>query len=158
MEKTTKALGLDAGATDDDVLAAIQDLQTQLAAAKQANAAATATLVLSLGESRGMVTDANRATYAKLAAADPNSLKAIFESAPAQVPEKPGTVNQAPQNGTARTLAAQLRPTGTPAPNEDETFEKLQRTKEGQARLLEIKRNDPDKYQTLTIAYKAAQA
>lgn len=147
MEKSTKALGLAADATDEQILEAVQNLQLQAA-----NAAAN--LVLSLGESRGMVTDANREIYRKLAASDPDSLKAIFESAPAQVPEKPTTANQAPQNGTHRTLAAQIKPTGTPATEDEETFEKLQKTTDGQARLLEIKRNDPERYRSLSLAYQ----
>lgn len=152
MEKSAQLLGLAADAGDDALAQKIAELQAQSAQLLAANQKATADSVLALGASKGMVTDANRATYEKLAMSDPDSLKAIFESAPAQQPA-PAT-----NPGVSQTLAAQIRP-GASAPTDERAawgFE--QWSKQDPNGLLVMKQDEPDKYKALAAAYQPSKA
>ena len=143
MEKTKKALGLALSAGDDDLFKSVQALMLENERLKAENAQATAEAVLALGAQKGMVTEANKATYQKLALSDPDSLKEIFESAPSQIPQNPGT---------PRTLAAQLRPQSAPT-NERDAWTHAEWSRKDSAGLLAMKVNDPERYKSLASAY-----
>lgn len=152
-------LGLSADATGEQILAAVQALQAD-----------NQTLILSLGEQRGVVKEENRQIWATLAAKDSKSTLALIQSlAPAAGPdeeEEDNTTLKAPEapaqpQGDTVTLekifSLVQRNGGQPKSDDDnpdkwdfDTWSK--RNPEG---LLKMKKQEPEKYKQLAQAYTA---
>lgn len=152
-------LGLSADATGEQILAAVQSLQTE-----------NQTLILSLGEQRGVVKEENRTIWATLSAKDPKNTLALIQSlSPAAGPdeeEEDNTTLKAPEapaqpQGDTVTLekifSLVQRNGGQQKTDEDnpdkwdfDTWSK--RNPEG---LLKMKKQEPEKYKQLAQAYTA---
>lgn len=146
MEKTTKALGLDPNATDDDIFKKVSEMALALAELQAKQAEQEIEQVLQLGIDKGMVNDQNRETYRKLAAADLDSVSTIFTTAPAPKVAEPQNV------GTPRTLSAQLRPAAAANERDSWTFDDW--SKKDPNGLYQLKMNDNAKYKKLAAEYK----
>lgn len=152
-------LGLSADATGEQILAAVQALQAD-----------NQTLILSLGEQRGVVKEDNRPIWAQLAAKDPKNTLALIQSmAPAAGPEdeddeplkqeqpKPAETQSAKgEEVTLEKIFSMVQKNGGQQKTDDdnpdnwdfETWSK--RNPEG---LLALKKKDPEKYGKLAQAY-----
>lgn len=152
-------LGLSADATGEQILAAVQALQAD-----------NQTLILSLGEQRGVVKEENRPIWAQLAAKDPKNTLALIQSlAPAAGPgdedEDDEPLKQSapaqPETGDTVTLEkifSLVQRNGGQQKTDDDNPDKWdfdtwsKRNPEG---LLKMKKQEPEKYKQLAQAYTA---
>lgn len=156
MEKPTMpvavltALSLSADATPEQAVAAIDELKKTRASA-----------LLAFGESKGVVTDANRAAYEKLASGDFGATMELLSASDGPDTTGEGGDNSgtdtAQQEGMVQQLlaAAGKLSAGNGQQQKDErdswTYDDWQRKDE--AGLYKLKLNDPEKYEALALAY-----
>lgn len=148
MDKITTTLGLAAGATEDAVVAAIQQLKKTAHDEKVA-------LALKLAKDGGRVTDANEAGFLKLANADVD-LALEYYAKPAEAPAagaaKAPAVNLAAELGKLAATNAGAAPAVTLSEKrKDWTIDDWSR--KDSAGLLKLKREQPDAYQALYDDY-----
>lgn len=144
MEKVLSALGLAAGATEDQAVEAITALRNQAVES-----------TLAVGEQKGLVNAANRAHYEKLAKADISTVQALFSAAQAPAkpetkatPEQPKAEEELTLTGLIKQLSAQ---NGKPA-DDREAWSFDDWSKKDSAGLLKMKTDDPEKYRALAQA------
>lgn len=162
-KKILEALGLPDGAGVDAALSAINKIKTTAAEVETLRNQAIASL-LAVGESKGMVTDANREHYKKLASVDFGTVQALFGTAlaaPAQ-PEKPAdkpAATEAQKEVSLTALIAEvqkLNKNNQPGDSRDDwNFDKW--SKEDPEGLLKLRKENPEKYSKLAKA-KAKEA
>ena len=161
-KKILEALSLPDGAGVDAVMTAINQLKTTAAEVSTLRDQAIASL-LAVGESKGMVTDDNRAHYKKLATADFATVQALFGAAPAASAKenKPeGKTTEAPKEVSLTALINEVQKLngngGKPSDSRDDwDFDKW--SKEDPDGLLKLRKEDPEKYTELAKA-KAKKA
>jgi HK97 family phage prohead protease len=143
MEKVTQALGLAAGATEEQMVSAIQALRS--------NAVAS---LLAVGESKGVVNEANRAQYERLAKADFEAVQLLFNSAtaPAKTEEKQTETKKTEEELTLTGLIKQLSASQKPAGDNSDSWSFDEWSKNDSAGLLRMKREEPQRYAALAQA------
>jgi len=143
MEKVTKALGLAADATEEQMVSAIESIQQ--------NAVAS---LLAVGQSKGVVNESNRAQYERLAKADFEAVQLLFSSS-AQKPAADAPAKQE-QELTLTDLIKQLAASQTPATDDREQWSFDDWSKKDSEGLLKMKRQEPERYIQLATAYAKA--
>ena len=145
MDKVNQALGLAAGATEDQIVNAINALRS--------NAVAT---LLTVGEGKGIVNAENRAHYERLAKADFETVQSLFSAvqAPAAV-TPPVVTEQKAEDGFEATLTAIIKKldakTGSAAEGREAwTFDDW--SKKDSPGLLKMRREEPQRYAQLAAA------
>ncbi len=140
-KKLRKSLGLPETATAEEVDAAISSIED-----KQKEALAVKVdALMQLGKQKGFITDENLDKYSKLAAADYDTVKQLIDTHKKEDTEQ--------QLSIAELLKkAGQHNSGGDQKEEKETFEYLQMN--DPKKLLEIKQNEPEKYQKLVAGYK----
>ncbi len=157
------ALGLSADASDAEVIAAIGKLKAAPPAAapaapvtapKEELAAKETPLevqaLLALGEAHGVVNDANRATYAALAASNPAETLALLKAKPvAAATPAAATPTAAPTLAEALAQFAAQNGSTQKTTEPKKTYHELERTPEGQKQLAKLRREDPAAFEKL---------
>lgn len=154
LKKIAVALGLSEGADEAAVLAAIEKVKTDKATLLSAHTAS----VLAIGREKGVVTNDNEAAFTALAAKDLDSVKAIIEqSKPAEqtvTTEAPKPEAKPAGQTLTGMLSAGAGKTTTTQQNTDDraawSFDDW--SQKDQKGLLEMKKNDPTRYQALASA------
>lgn len=145
MEKIALSLGLAATASEADILAAIEKLQT-----------AEVESVLSLGKAKGVVTDDNIAGFREAAKTGTAGLRLAFSAVPDKAIETPKEVAPSsatlPASGTL--AAASLGATANVAPTDKATWSYLDWEQKDPKGLLAMQRQDPKAYEALVLAYQ----
>jgi len=139
-----KTLGLSADATAEEVTAKITQLQADADNALSVKVDA----LMTTGKSKGFITDENADKYKKLAMADYDTVKGLIDD----FEKSEGGDND--QLSVKELLAANAKlnkKDGDEGGDDKETFDWLQ--KNDPKKLLEIKRNDPEKYNKLAAEY-----
>lgn len=139
MDKIIQALGLSAGATEDQAVAAIVALQ-----------GARVESLLAVGTQKGIVTADNRGQYERLAKADYEAVQLLFNNTPAVAAAESQTEKTEEVSLTAliRRLAG-----GSKADADDrESWSYDQWSKNDSQGLLKMKRTEPEKYAALAAA------
>lgn len=152
-------LGLAADATGEQILAAVQSIQSE-----------NQTLILSLGEQRGVVKEENRPIWAQLAAKDPKNTLALIQSLAPQAGPGDEDGDDEPMKET------QAAPPAGDTVTLEKIFSLVQKQGAGQAKsdqdnpdkwdfdiwskrnpdgLLKMKKQEPEKYKQLAQAYTA---
>jgi hypothetical protein len=141
MEKITSALGLAAGATEDQAVEAITALRSQAIES-----------TLAVGQQKGVVNTTNRAHYEALAKRDLSTVQALFAAA-----EKPVIVDEEKDDenekltftGLLKALSANNQ---KPAGESRDNWSFDDWSKKDSDGLLAMKRENPEQYQALAAA------
>lgn len=156
MKEVCKKLGLSPDADEQEVVQAIEALNKR-----------SIELLLSMGKKAGVVTDKNEAHFKTLAAKDFDSTFALLQ---VQAPKPttttteetdPKPTNQGGEQDrietlteTVKTLSKQLKGQGADDKDNKEDWNFDRWSREDPHGLAKLKRDNPDKYATLAMAYK----
>lgn len=141
MDKIIQALGLSAGATEDQAVAAIVALQ-----------AARVESLLAVGVQKGIVSSENRAQYERLAKADYEAVQLLFTNAPAAAVAGAGEQNEKTEEVSLTALIRQLAGGQKSDKDERENWSFDDWSKKDSAGLLKMKNSEPEKYAALAQA------
>lgn len=144
-EKIALQLGLDAKATEEQILSAIQQLQND-----------NQETVLQLGRDRGVINEKNEGYYKTLAASNLEATKALILSVeePGQKEEAKKEEGDAHQLTLAKVLKlSQQENKKAEDPNDRSAWGYDEWSKKDPEGLLSMKRKEPEKYEALALAY-----
>lgn len=143
MEELAKELGLAQGASDAEILNAVITLKLSAESAKEAQIEA----LMTLGKTKGVVTDENLPSYKKLAFADYDSTATLINNVEVKAATPEVNPNQ------TLSIAEQLKAAsgGNTLGVEQITHFKL--SKENPTELMRIKKEEPELYEKLCADY-----
>lgn len=164
VKEIAKALGLPETATEPEIIAAID-------ANKRKALSMKVETVIEKARTKGIVTDANAAHYRKLGMSDLTTLESIVDAAPAPtapvapaaaapaatatVPPASAPKTDAPTGAESLSITEIIRQNllqnGKPAESKELSYDELSR--KNPAELGRIKREEPEKYKKLALAY-----